>query len=118
MRITAVFGLCVICAPALAQPTPSSSKLDTARIAELTGAKGKLSFGRQTKMHGQAQHMTGEQPRVLCLHFRGVGPTDALSKGLRAALDKTDKTTGKKAPARRAPTNAAASCKRRPGGRW
>jgi hypothetical protein len=35
------------------------------------------------------QHMTGEEPRVLFLHYWGVGPTDALAKGLRAALDQT-----------------------------
>ena len=33
------------------------------------------------------QHMTGEEPRVLFLHFWGVGPTTDLAKGLRAALD-------------------------------
>ena len=31
--------------------------------------------------------MTGEQPRVVFLHFWGVGPTDKLAKGLKAALD-------------------------------
>jgi hypothetical protein len=35
------------------------------------------------------QHMTGEKPRVMFLHFWGVGPTEDLAKGLRAALDKT-----------------------------
>jgi hypothetical protein len=35
------------------------------------------------------QHMTGEKPRVMFLHFWGVGSTDALAAGLRAALDKT-----------------------------
>jgi hypothetical protein len=33
------------------------------------------------------QHMTNEEPRVLFLHFWGVGPTEVLAKGLRAALD-------------------------------
>ena len=37
------------------------------------------------------QHMTGEAPRVLFLHFWGVGRTEDLSKGLKAALDKTAK---------------------------
>ena len=32
-------------------------------------------------------HMTGEQPRVMFLHYWGVGPTEKLAKGLRAALD-------------------------------
>ena len=33
------------------------------------------------------QHMTGEQPRILFLHFLGVGRTEDLARGLRAALD-------------------------------
>jgi hypothetical protein len=33
------------------------------------------------------QHMTGETPRILFLHYWGVGPTQALAKGLKAALD-------------------------------
>lgn len=32
------------------------------------------------------QHMTGESPRVMFLHFWGVGSTEALAKGLKAAL--------------------------------
>jgi hypothetical protein len=32
------------------------------------------------------QHMAGEQPRVLFLHFWGIGRTEDLAKGLRAAL--------------------------------
>jgi hypothetical protein len=35
------------------------------------------------------QHMTGEEPRIVFLHYWGVGPAEALAKGLRAALDKT-----------------------------
>ena len=34
-------------------------------------------------------HMTGEEPRILFLHFWGLGPTDSLAMGLRAALDRT-----------------------------
>ena len=33
--------------------------------------------------------MTGESPRVLFLHYWGVGATEDLTRGLRAALDKT-----------------------------
>jgi hypothetical protein len=33
------------------------------------------------------QHMTGEQPRIMFLHFWGVGPTEELAKGIKAALD-------------------------------
>ena len=35
------------------------------------------------------QHMTGEQPRILFLHYWGVGATRDLARGLRAALDRT-----------------------------
>jgi hypothetical protein len=35
------------------------------------------------------QHMTGEEPRILFLHYWGIGPTQALARGLRAALDQT-----------------------------
>jgi hypothetical protein len=34
-------------------------------------------------------HMTDESPRVLFLHYWGVGPAEALAKTLRAALDRT-----------------------------
>jgi hypothetical protein len=33
------------------------------------------------------QHMTGESPLIMFLHYWGVGPTQALAKGLKAALD-------------------------------
>src|ERR1700687_2247338 len=33
------------------------------------------------------QHMAGEVPRVLFLHFWGVGPAESLAKGIKAALD-------------------------------
>jgi hypothetical protein len=32
------------------------------------------------------QHMTMESPRVMFLHYWGVGPTRALATGLKAAL--------------------------------
>ena len=34
-------------------------------------------------------HMIHENPRVFFLHYWGVGPSEKLAKGLRAALDKT-----------------------------
>jgi hypothetical protein len=33
------------------------------------------------------QHMTGEDPRTLFLHYWGIGPTQDLAKGLKSALD-------------------------------
>jgi hypothetical protein len=35
-------------------------------------------------------HMTEEQPRMMFLHYWGVGDTESLARGLKAALDKTD----------------------------
>jgi len=35
------------------------------------------------------QHMVGEQPRIIFLHYWGIAPTGDLAKGLRAALDAT-----------------------------
>ena len=35
------------------------------------------------------QHMSGETPRLLFLHYWGTGRTDELARGLRAALDVT-----------------------------
>ena len=35
------------------------------------------------------QHMLGETPRIIFLHYWGVGSTEALAKGLRMALDRT-----------------------------
>ena len=40
------------------------------------------------------QHMTGEQPRILFLHYWGVGPTRDLARGLRTALDRTATRVG------------------------
>ena len=34
-------------------------------------------------------HMTGESPRIIFLHYFGIGPTETLAKTLRAALDQT-----------------------------
>jgi hypothetical protein len=34
-------------------------------------------------------HMTHEEPRILFLHYWGVGRTDDLARGLRRALDET-----------------------------
>jgi len=35
------------------------------------------------------QHMVGEEPRIMFLHYWGVAPAGDLAKGLRAALDAT-----------------------------
>ncbi len=33
------------------------------------------------------QHMTGEEPRIMFLHFWAVGPAEALARGIKGALD-------------------------------
>ena len=33
------------------------------------------------------QHMIGESPRIMFLHYWGVGPTQTLAGGLHAALN-------------------------------
>src|SRR5262249_7351955 len=35
------------------------------------------------------QHMSGEEPRILFLHYWGLGSTESLARGLRTALDRT-----------------------------
>ena len=35
------------------------------------------------------QHMTGEEPRIMFLHYWGVGSAVELARGLRSALDQT-----------------------------
>ena len=35
------------------------------------------------------QHMTGEEPRIMFLHYWGIGHAEDLAHGLRAALDLT-----------------------------
>jgi hypothetical protein len=35
------------------------------------------------------QHMVGEEPRIMFLHYWGVGSASELAKGLRSALDVT-----------------------------
>lgn len=35
--------------------------------------------------------MTGEEPRIVFLHYWGVGRTVHLARGLRAALDRTSR---------------------------
>jgi hypothetical protein len=35
------------------------------------------------------QHMTGEEPRIVFLHYWGIGRAEDLARGLRSALEKT-----------------------------
>ena len=51
--------------------------------------QGVLKALRGANIHIVAihNHMTGEEPRIMFLHFWGVGPTTELAQGIRAALD-------------------------------
>jgi hypothetical protein len=40
-------------------------------------------------------HMAGEQPRILFLHYWGVGRTEDLARGVRSALDVTEQKGGR-----------------------
>ena len=53
--------------------------------------QGVLKALRRAQIHIVAihQHMTGEEPRMLFLHYWGVGRTEDLARGVRAALDQT-----------------------------
>ena len=42
------------------------------------------------------QHMTGEVPRILFVHYWGVGPSRALARGIRSALDRTSAPRGER----------------------
>jgi hypothetical protein len=42
------------------------------------------------------QHMTGESPRIMFLHYWGIGSTQELAEGLRTALDKTEQSKRRK----------------------
>jgi hypothetical protein len=47
------------------------------------------------------QHMTGEEPRLIFLHYWGQGKAQELAKSVRAAIDLTATKTGGDSSARR-----------------
>jgi hypothetical protein len=53
---------------------------------ELQGVLRKLR-GAGINIVAIHNHMTEEKPRIIFLHFWGVGPAESLAKGVRAALD-------------------------------
>jgi hypothetical protein len=82
----------------------AAAELDTAKVEQLTGAKGKMNDKEgvfnvnvpreDLKVDAGGvnivaihNHMTGESPRIMFLHFWGVGSTTDLAKGIKAALD-------------------------------
>jgi Domain of Unknown Function (DUF1259) len=56
--------------------------------SELQGVLKKLR-GAGINVVAIHQHMTGEEPRIMFLHYWGLGSTEDLAKGVRAALDVT-----------------------------
>lgn len=68
-----------------AQVDPAQTTIDGAKIDAILG---KIDI---VAIH---QHMTGEQPRVLFLHYWGVGKAQDLARGLRSALDRTETKLG------------------------
>jgi hypothetical protein len=56
------------------------------RESELQGVLKALR-GAEIDVVAIHQHMTGEQPRVMFLHYWGIGATEQLARGLKAALD-------------------------------
>src|SRR5712664_1339556 len=89
---------------------PANSNFDPKRIDAVLGRSGemnkrvyKVTFGREGEMQDVLetlragginivaihQHMTHEQPRMLFLHYWGVGRTEDLARALAAALKKT-----------------------------
>jgi uncharacterized protein DUF1259 len=74
----------------------AKTTLDPKQLDAVFGAKGdskeglyKATFGRTTGINIVAihQHMTGEEPRIVFLHYWGIGSGEDLSKGVRAGLD-------------------------------
>lgn len=72
---------------------PSGTSPDPRKIEAILGTElqGVLKALRGAGIDAVAihQHMTSEQPRMMFLHYWGVGRTDDLARGLRAALDRT-----------------------------
>lgn len=58
------------------------------REAEVQAVIGEL-VGHGIEVTAIHNHMVTETPRIVFLHFWGVGKAEDLAKGLRAALDKT-----------------------------
>jgi hypothetical protein len=64
-------------------------------VAVLDGElQGVLRALRAHAIHVVAihNHMSGEEPRLLFVHYWGVGPPEDLARGVRAALDRTQAT--------------------------
>ena len=78
-----------------AYPDNQLSELPVGIFDSGVGGLSVLKALRTAKINVVAihQHMTGEQPRVMFLHYWGIGRTTDLATGLTAALAKTGKST-------------------------
>jgi hypothetical protein len=56
-------------------------------------------------------HMVHEEPRIIFLHYWGIGPADTLAQGLKAALDQTGKEKSKTTTAAIFPPATEVICK-------
>jgi hypothetical protein len=56
-------------------------------------------------------HMVHEEPRIIFLHYWGVGPVEKLAQGLKAALDQTGKEKSKTTTASIFPQVTEVICK-------
>jgi hypothetical protein len=64
-------------------------------VGDFAMREGELQDVLRTLRHAQInvvaihQHMSGEEPRILFLHYWGVGPIEDLARGLKDALART-----------------------------
>ena len=80
--------------------TPSAAEESDGDFAMTEGElQGVLKALRGHRINVVAihNHMTGEDPRIVFLHYWGIGPTEQLAKGLKAALDTQGHGGGHKA---------------------
>lgn len=74
----------------------ATTSLDTAKIEQLTGSKGKLDtaenvFKVTVPRSDLVVNVAGESPRILFLHYWGEGHAVDLAKAFKAALDTQSK---------------------------
>ena len=77
--LTTVTGTEPRVSPAV-KPLPATIPI---RIEE----KNPALTGRGIDVVAIHNHMVAEEPRVVFLHYWGIGPTEKLARGLKAALD-------------------------------
>ena len=86
--------------------TDSKARVDGDVAAYESELQGVLKNLRKAGLFVTAihNHMTGESPRVIFVHYGGVGPAGELAKGIRSALNDQEKSKETK---KRRPLNPA-----------